>query len=242
MPTPAYPRTTVAVIDLASSSHLSPAATQIDLAVREFHGLSLLEWCARRLSETTTVDEIVITGLPSYVSEIKSSSLCNAKWMPSLQNDPFSRLHEIAQRTRAQWIVMVNPTCPFLDPSLLDRLITSAWQRPEADFVGFFAANHPRLDLSCLGLVGEVCTRQALDRAFDKKLSRGEEVSRLIRSHPNVFQMRLIPLPEPLDRSDLRFIVETHSDWESASGFYEAAGDDLTWQRLVELADSDATR
>ncbi len=48
--------------------------------------------------------------------------------------------------------------------------------------------------------------------------------------------MRFIPLPEALDRSDLRFAMETREDWEHASSYLEAAGDDLSWQRLVELS------
>ncbi len=230
------PQSTIAVIDLAATNHHAPAGTQIDIASRTFNGLSLLEWCVRRLSESTMLDQTIITGLPSYYRQIQSASLCAAKWMPSLQNDPLHRAYEIAERTRATWLVLVAPTCPFLDPALLDRLIKSAWNRPEADYVGFMASKHPRYNLSRLGLVGEVCTRKALEQALERKLDTSVEIANVFRSHPNFFQMRLIPLPEGLDRSDLRFALETAADWEQAYSYIEAAGDDLSWQRLVELA------
>ena len=227
---------TVAIIDLAANNHHAPAGTQIDIATRTFNGLSLLEWCVRRLSESTMLDQTIITGLPSYLPQIQSSSLCGAKWMPSLANDPLHRAYEIAERTQATWLVLVTPSCPFLDPSLLDRLITSAWNRPEADYVGFMASKHPRFNLSRLGLVAEVCTQKALQQALERKLDSSVEIANIFRSHPNHFQMRLVPLPERLDRSDLRFALETAEDWEQAYSFVEAAGEDLTWQRLVQLA------
>ena len=228
--------TTIALIDLAANNHHSPAGTQIDIAMRTFHGLSLLEWCVRRLSESTMLDQTIITGLPSYLPQIRSASLCEAKWMPSLQNDPFHRVHEIAERTQAQWLVLVSPTCPFLDPALLDRLIKSAWNRPEADYVGFMASEHPRYNLSRLGLVGEVCTRSALNQALVRKLDTSAEIANIFQTHPNLFQTRWVPLPEGLDRSDLRFALETAEDWEQAYTYIDAAGDDLSWQRLVQLA------
>jgi spore coat polysaccharide biosynthesis protein SpsF len=230
-------KTTIAVIDLAAVNHHAPAGTQIDVAMRKFHGMSLLEWCARRLSESTTLDQIVITGFPSYLNELQSSSLCGAKWMPSLRSDPFGRIWEVAERTKACWMLLVNPTCPFLDPSLLDRLITSAWNRPEADYVGFMAAKHPRFNLANLGLVGEICTRRALQQVVERKLDAKTDVPHILRAHPNLFHMRFVPLPEALDRSDLRFALETREDWDHASSYLEAAGDDLSWQRLVELSD-----
>ncbi len=229
------PHSTVAVIDLAANNHYAPAGTQIDIASRAFHGLSLLEWTVRRLSESTMLDQFVITGLPSYLPQIQSASLCGAKWMPSLQNDPLHRVYEVAERTQATWLVLVSPTCPFLDPALLDRLVKSAWNRPEADYVGFMASKHPRYDLSRLGLVAEICTRQALRQAIEGKLDTSVDIVNVFRSHPNLFQMRLVPLPEALDRSDLRFALETADDWEQAYSYVEAAGDDLSWQRLVEL-------
>ena len=184
------------------------------------------------------LDHTVITGLPSYHSQIRTSSLCSAKWMPSLLGDPLQRAHEIGQRMQATWIVLVAPTCPFLDPSLLDRLITSAWNRPEADYTAFMAAKHPRFNLSRLGLVAEICTQRALSQAMEQKLDTSVEIANVFRSHPNVFQMRLVPLPEGLDRSDLRFALETADDWEQAYSYVDAAGDDVTWQQLVELAGS----
>ncbi len=132
---------------------------------------------------------------------------------------------------------MVAPTCPFLDPTLLDRMIASAWNHPEADYTAFMASKHPRYNLAGLGLVADICTRRALNEAIDRNIDVSVDIPNVFRSHPNLFQMRFVPLPEGLDRSDLRFALETADDWEQAYAFVEAAGDDLSWQRLVALSE-----
>lgn len=231
-------QSTVALIDLAASQYHSPAGTQIDNAMRRFNGLTLLEWTVRRLTESTLVDQVIITGLPSYLPQIQETSLCGARWMPSLQNDSFTRAQEIAERTNARWVVLVSPTCPFIDPALLDRLVASAWNRPEADYVGFMAAHNPRMNLGKLGLVGEICASVALKKALDRKVDTTREIVNVFRSHPNLFMMQWIPLPEALDREGLRFALETAADMEQATSYVEAAGEDITWQRLVELSDN----
>ena len=47
----------------------------------------------------------------------------------------------------------------------------------------------------------------------------------------------LIPLPEALNHNSLRFEMKTEADWDRAHSFLEAAGDDLSWQRLAQLAE-----
>ncbi len=232
-------QSTIALIDLAAIQNQTPAGTQIDQAMRTFNGLTLLEWTVRRLSESTLVDQVVITGLPSYLPQIQDASLCGARWMPSLQNDSLARANEIAERTNAGWLVLVSPTCPFIDPALLDRLVVSAWNRPEADYVGYMAAHNPRMNLGKLGLVGEICAGRALKKAVDRKLDALPELVNVFRSHPNLFLMHWIPLPNALDREGLRFALETASDMEQATSYVEAGGVDISWQRLVELSDSE---
>ncbi len=48
-------QTTVALIDLAAINHHSPAGAQIDIAMRKFNGLSLLEWSIRRFKRVDHV-------------------------------------------------------------------------------------------------------------------------------------------------------------------------------------------
>ncbi len=49
--------------------------------------------------------------------------------------------------------------------------------------------------------------------------------------------MRFIPVPAQLDRSDLRFVLESERDWDLALSLCDSiARDETQWQTLTELA------
>lgn len=229
---PATTRATVAILDLDgidSPSHF---------AFRLFNGLSLLEWAVRRLFECTLLDDIVITGSPQIRDRVLSGSLCGARWLPSINSTRLKRACEIAERTDAQWLLFAAPTCPFIDPALLDRLIASAWSNPSADYVGFFAPSNPKLSLAKLGLVGEICSRQALQKLELRFPESRDAVCSMVQAADEAFQLRLLPLPAPLQRGDLRLNLESIEDWDQAYSYMEAIGDDMSWQRLSSIAQS----
>ncbi len=235
----ATPNATVAVLDLSNfaSSELASANRSL---FRKLNGLTLLEWSIRRLNESTLIDSVVITGQLSQRELVMAGSLCGARWLPSIQTTPLKRLDEIASRTNAAWLVLMAPTCPFTDPVLLDRLIATAWSQPETDYIGYVATKNPRLCLAKLGLVAELCNRTTISKLIDSEL-KGDirSVPELIAS-TDTYQMRFIPLPEALQRDDLRFNIESIEDWDHACSYLEAVGEDLSWQRLSSLVSPEA--
>lgn len=236
----ASPRQTVALIDLAVISDREKQTTRVEAALRRLDGLTLLEWCVRRLSEATLIDTIVVTGPPHYRELISQTGLCNARWMPSALDTPARRAKELSDRIGAEWIVFASPLCPFTDPMLLDRLVSRGWANPTIDFVGFVSPNRPSFSLQSLGLVGEMCSANALEKLKNEDLlSEPCDVPDIIRRNPTLFQSKLIPLPDGLAHSSLRFSMECEADMDRVHNFLEAAGDDLSWQRLAQLAERD---
>ncbi len=232
------PKQTIALIDLAVSSDREESTTRIESALRRLDGLTLLEWCIRRLSESTLIETIVVTGSPHYRELISQTGLCNARWMPSALSTPAQLAQEIAGRLDADWVVFSSPLCPFTDPMLLDRLVSRGWANPTTDFVGFVSPSRPSFSLQSLGLVSEMCSAGALAKLHrEHLLTEPCDVPDIIRRNPALFQSKLIPLPEQLMHSSLRFSMDTEADWDRAHSYLEAAGDDLSWQRLAQLAE-----
>jgi len=232
------PKQTVALIDLAVAGDREKGATRIDSALRRLDGLTLLEWCIRRLSESTLIETIVVTGPPHYRELISQTGLCNARWMPSALSTPAQRTLEIAERLEADWVVFSSPLCPFTDPMLMDRLVSRGWANPSTDFVGFVSPNRPSFSLQSLGLVSEMCSAGAMAKLEREDLLEEPcDVPDIIRRNPALFQTKLIPLPEQLMNSSLRFAMDSEADWDRAHSYLEAAGDDLSWQRLAQLAE-----
>ncbi len=181
---------------------------------------------------------VVITGAPILEKRVTACSLSGARWIPSAASSMLLRTCEIAERTNAQWLVFVAPTCPFTDPVLLDKLISTAWANPDSDYVGFIAPNSPEDVFGRLGLVGELCSRTAIDQIRQDRLlddqSELRNFSRPCESRP----VRLIPLPPALEKADIQLDLAQIPDWEHAHACMEAAGEDLSWQRLASLVSS----
>ena len=231
------PNATVAILDLGSTVYSS--SNLVEAAFRKFDGLTVLEWCVRRLVESAMLDDIVITGHESLSSNVLVASLCSAKWFPSTLTSTVDRANEVARRFKGEWLVFVAPTCPFADPVLLDRLIASAWASPQADYVGYVASRRPQFSLAKLGLVGEMCNRKALEKLshLPESQKNDDTVPNLLRSAPESFNARLIPLPEMLESDDLKFNLQTAEDCVNAIAVLEAAGEDLSYQRLVRMSE-----
>jgi len=232
----AVTQTSIAIIDLSASHPTSPAATQLDIAMRRFSGMTLLEWCVRRLNESTLLDNTIVTGLPSYQPQVQATGLCDARWMPSLESESVDRISQIADRMNATWIAVISPNCPFFDAALLDRLLASAWSHPDADFITYVSLKRNNIDWNRFGLSCEVVHRRMLQTSKKNKLDTQRGLAGTVNSHPNLFQSRSIPLPDQLDQENLHFALETAQDWEHAYNYLEAVGDDSSWQRLVETS------
>lgn len=232
------PKQTIALIDLAVPGGQGETTTRVEAALRRLDGLTLLEWCIRRLSESTLIETIVVTGTLGQRELISQTGLCNARWMPSPLSTPAQRAFELAKRTSADWVVFASPLCPFMDPMLLDRLVSRGWANPTTDFVGFVSPMRPTFSLQSLGLVGEMCSAGALVKLErENLLAEPCDVPDVIRRNPSYFQTKLIPLPQELTHNALRFQLGNEEDWDRAQSFLEAAGDDLSWQRLAQLAE-----
>lgn len=232
-------RNTIALVDLSVGlGSGGRGQTRLDATLRRLDGLTLLEWCVRRLNESTLIDAVVVTGSRECRDRISRTGLCDAKWVPSDLETPTLRAKDIADQFDAEWVVFTSPLCPFTDPTLLDRMISRGWAHPDVDFVGFWSPKRPDFSLQSLGLVGEMCSVAAINKLVSMKLhNEACDVPHLLRRNPSAFQSKLIPLPEELSERNLRFELETAEDRDRAASYLEAAGDDLCWQRLAQMSD-----
>lgn len=229
------PRQTLALIDLAVDS--GARKPRIESALNRLDGLTLLEWSIRRLGESTLVDSVVVTGPAKYRSILNQSRLCHAKWIPSVLTTPAQRAAGIADSQNADWVVHVNPMCPFMDPALVDRLIARGLSQAGSDFVGFVAPNSPNFSLHRLGLVAEMSSAKGLTKLITEGLASDPlDVPQLMRLHANQFRAHWIPLPAQLSSDSMKFLMETEEDWDRAGTYMEALGQDLSWQSLASVA------
>ena len=115
---------------------------------------------------------------------------------------------------------------PFVDPGLIDRLITTAEAHPGFDYIGYRLQDGRPAILSPVGVYAEWFRSVALRRSARKATNPEDrrEVTRYIYSHPEKFKLPLISAPLRIDREDVRLTVDVAEDWEHALAILDAPG------------------
>lgn len=233
---------TLGIVEVQGHSHAMQSADVLrSLEGRRFGGRSLLDWVVRRVTDSQLLDEVIVVcdrdprGRP--IAELTPP---NVPIYYSRQSDGLSRFAEAVQKFSADAVVRVCVGNPFVDPGLIDRLITTAAENPGCDYVSYLSSNGRPAVQSRLGLFAEWCRADAIFYAERdaKAVTDRAEVTGYIVSHPELFQLRLIPVPTRLDRDDLRLSVQVEEDWDHVQAIYEALGPEgLDWQKIAGLLD-----
>jgi spore coat polysaccharide biosynthesis protein SpsF (cytidylyltransferase family) len=158
--------------------------------------------------------------------------------------DALGRFAALASELSASALVRVVAGHPFVDPQLIERLVAAADRRSACDYTGFLTATGRRSMYMRLGMVVEWVGATALEQAARQALDDDDrrDATRYIHSHPDLFQLRWLPLPPPFDRRDIRLSLEQHEDWEHAQVIFEALGaEGLSWPRIATLVGNNPT-
>jgi spore coat polysaccharide biosynthesis protein SpsF len=210
-------------------------------AARRLGGRSLLEWVIRRVTDSMRLDGVIVVAcsgedccalgrlVPSDVPVVFGEG-----------EDALSRFCRALEQYPAEGVVRVRGDNLFIDPGLIDRLVTTAESHPDCDYVSYCSRDGRPAILSPVSVYAEWFRAGALREA--NRLARDplerEEVTRYIYSRPEKFSMRQILAPEEIDREDVRLTVDIEEDWDHALVIYEALGPErLDWQRIARLLD-----
>ena len=208
---------------------------------RKLGGQSLLGWVVRRVTDSIRLDGVIVVARDSaehrFVGDLVPPDV---PLFVSQEPDALHRFLRALEEYPAEAIVRVRGDNPFIDPGLIDRLVTTAESHPNCDYVSYCSRDGRPAILSPVGVYAEWFRSSALRRAARscKTPSDCEGVTRYIYSHPERFNLRLIPAPTKIDRDDVRLRVDIEEDWEHALAIYEALGpESLDWQRIADLLD-----
>jgi spore coat polysaccharide biosynthesis protein SpsF len=234
--------TTLGVVEvLPSLDGLSSKSPLAGIARRRFAGKSLLEWVVRRVTDADHLEQIVVTAGPDLLSRSLAELappdarvlLCDAK-------DPLGRLAAVARQFPSRGIVRLAVSDPFVDPILIDRLITSVAGEEECDYACFCLSDGRPAHQSRMGIFADWCRSDALiqaDRLARTPADRADPTEFLC-SHPKIFTVKRVPVPPRLDRGDLRLAIRDDEDWENVETILDALGpESLDWQYITSLLD-----
>jgi spore coat polysaccharide biosynthesis protein SpsF len=210
-------------------------------AMRKLGGRPLLEWVVRRVTDSMRLDGVIVVGCGTEERcELSRLVPHDVPVFFSDAGDALARFCKALEQYPAEGVVRVRGDNIFIDPGLIDRLVTTAESDPDCDYASFLSHDGQMAVLSPVSIYAEWFRASALrqaDRLARSPLDR-EHVTRCLYSHPEKFNLRLMSAPAEIDREDVRLTVDIEEDWEHIVAIYEALGPErLDWQRIARLLD-----
>ena len=214
-------------------------SSAVSLAHRKIGGQQLLEWVIRRVTESQRLDGVIaVVGNGVEDTLVADQVPLDVPVYRGDHPDPLARVAGALREFSARSVVLVSADNPFVDPVLLDRLVSTACDNPGVDYVSYRSGDGRPAIQSRLGLFAEWCTSAAL-RVADREASHARDRSKVtpyVYSHPERFTLRLLPMPVELDRQDVRLTIDVEEDWEHAEAIFDALGpESLDWQGIAGL-------
>jgi len=135
-------------------------------AARKLRGKTVLEWVVRRVTDCARLDGVIVVTNDSpentFVLELVP---LDVPVFVGRQPDALGRFAAAMQQYPAESAVRVRAENPFIDPGLIDRLVTTALEHPECDYVSYCSRDGRPAILSPVGVYAEWCRAAALHRS-----------------------------------------------------------------------------
>jgi len=222
----------VAIIQGRMAASRLPGKVLLDIS-----GKPMLVRVLERTRRAETVGEVLV-ATTTDPSDDPVVDFCQAHGyicFRGSQYDVLDRYYQAARSMQAEVVVRITADCPVIDPQLIDRTVTEFFQA-NADL----AADRlppPWHRTYPIGLDVEVCTFQALERAWKEtsKPHHREHVMPYLYEEEGRF--RTLQVDHEPDYGSLRWTVDTPEDLELVRQIYARfpGRDNFTWQEVLAL-------
>jgi spore coat polysaccharide biosynthesis protein SpsF len=210
-------------------------------AMRKLGGRSLLEWVIRRVTDAMRLDGVIVVACNAADCDVVRRLVpSDVPIFFGEGDDALSSVVKALEQYQAEGAVRVLGDNLFIDPGLIDRLVTTAESHANCDYVSYSLRDGQPAVLSPVNVYAEWFRSSALRRA--RRLARSQadrtEVTRYLYSHPDKFNLRLVAAPAEIDRDDVRLTIDIEEDWDHVLAIYDALGPErMDWQRIARLLD-----
>jgi spore coat polysaccharide biosynthesis protein SpsF len=197
-------------------------------------GRPMLHWVVHRTGKAVSIDEVVVATTTDARDDV-IVDLCAAEgWHVSRgsEDDVLDRYHAAAQEFGATHVVRVTSDCPLIEPEVIDRIVFELRSEASLDY----ASNTIPPRTFPRGLDTEAMKAETLHRAWleDREPGWREHVTPYVYRHPELFKIKVVT--DDVDRSDMRWTVDTPEDFELATRVYDAFGHgDFRWHDVLDL-------
>jgi spore coat polysaccharide biosynthesis protein SpsF len=233
---------TLGIVQLMRNGDEESTSRVEDFSKRYLAGRGILEWVVRRVTDAQRLDGvIVLMNDPLQYDAWAEQIPADVPVFLSAGSDPLASTVAAIDEFPCQSVVLCSIDTPFVDPTLIDRLVITAQSHPECDYIGYCQRDGRPSVLSQVGVFAEWCRSRALREAHRKAEHPADRRSatRFLHSHPERFQLRLMTPPPALDRDDVRLRISCEEDWDNVSTIAETIGEEaLEWQCVAGVLDT----
>jgi len=223
-----------AIIQARAGSTRLPRKVLMDLA-----GKPMLTRVIERARRVPGVAEVVVatTTLPGDDVVAACAHDSGARVVRGPSDDVLARYHLAIQDSACDAVLRITADCPLLDPVVTGRVV-AAFTAGGCDYASnTLERTFPR------GLDSEVLSRAALDTAHREATEAPdrEHVTCFVWRQPTRFRLRSVA--DPVDRSGLRWTVDTPEDFALVDRIYAAlqpATPDFAYADVLALLDRHA--
>lgn len=175
--------------------------------MKKLENKPIVEHVIDRLNTSQMIDEIVLA-----ISEKKENRVFidfanekKLKFFLGDEEDVLDRIYKAAKKNGSNHIVRVTSENPLIYVEEIDKLIKTHIDN-ESDFTYF--------DKLPIGCIVEVISFEALKKShkLGGEKHHSELVTLFIKEHPEMFKIKPIEVPEPLQRPEYRLTVDTPDD------------------------------
>lgn len=209
-----------------------PGKALIDVA-----GMSMLARVIDRTRRASVIDRIVIatTVKPADDAIVEAANALEVDVYRGDEDDVLDRYYQAARAYPCDVVVRITSDCPLLDPGLVDAVVSPLLEpRSGIDYrANTIQRTYPR------GLDVEAVPFTTLERVWREAESVHERahVFPHVYEHPEKFV--LSGISDPVDRSYMRWTVDTAEDLRFVRAVYAALGTrEFTWLDVLKVIDA----
>ena len=129
---------------------------------RKLGGKSVLEWIVRRATDCQRLEAVAVLCGDACYDLVRPLVPPDVEVVSAAGADSLAAAAAACSRLRAAALVHICADNPFLDPVLIDRLVTTADAHPQCDYIGYCRADGRPAILTHLGVFAEWCSATAL--------------------------------------------------------------------------------
>ncbi|GHT41232.1 hypothetical protein FACS189443_2730 [Planctomycetales bacterium] len=207
---------------------------------RRLEGKSVLEWVVRQMTDSELLDGVVVVADEGPEGDyIRRLSPIDVPVFSTSAKDTATAVQQTLEHFSAEGCVLIGCDWPFLDPTLIDRLVRTARKCEGCDYAAYqfmnevFSAGRP------YGLFPEYYRSASIRKLASKT---NDPIHRQLpgtffADNAQKYKVELLPIPAGLDQiEDVRFTFDDEEDWDNILELHNALNlDVLDCQKVGDL-------